>query len=128
MKKEIIATAQAPSAIGPYSQALKIEAGGMLYCSGQIALDPQSMELVGEDAGAQTHQIMKNLTAVLNQAGLTLENVVKATVYLKDMADFAQVNEAYAEYFTAIRPARAAVEVAALPKNALVEIEALACY
>ena len=128
MKKQIIATDQAPSAIGPYSQALKIEAGGMLFCSGQIALDPVSMELVGEDAAAQTHQILKNLAAVLKQAGLGLENVVKATVYLTNMTDFVKVNEVYAEYFTEIRPARAAVGVASLPKNALVEIEAIACY
>jgi len=128
MKKEIIGTSEAPGAIGPYSQALKIESSGMMFCSGQIALDPQTMEMVGTDAASQTHQIMKNLTAVLKQAGLTLENVVKATVFLKNMDDFVKVNEAYADYFTEIKPARAAVEVSALPRNALVEIEAIACY
>lgn len=128
MKKEIIATSEAPGAIGPYSQALKIESTGMMFCSGQIALDPLTMELVGEDAVSQTHQIMKNLTAVLKQAGLTLDNVVKATVFLTNMGDFVKVNEAYAEYFTEIKPARAAVEVSALPRKALVEIEVIACY
>ena len=120
-----IATDQAPGAIGPYSQA--IAAGGWLYCSGQIALDPASMELVGEgDVQAQARQALDNLRGVIEAAGGTLEQVVKCQVFLKDMHDFAAVNEVYAEYFTGdTPPARACVAVAALPKFVDVEIDAV---
>ncbi len=120
-----IATERAPSAIGPYSQA--IVAGEWLYCSGQIALDPKTMEWVGEgDVRAQTHQVLQNLKAVIEAGGASLEQVVKCQVFLRDMHDFAVVNEVYAEYFqSATPPARACVAVAALPKFVDVEIDAV---
>jgi len=121
---EFVSTDQAPAAIGPYSQAVK--AGGFLFTAGQIALDPRSMELVGSDVTAQTERVLQNLGAVLTAAGCTFSNVVKTTVYLADMADFAAMNEVYAKVFGDHRPARAAVQVAELPKGALVEIDAVA--
>ena len=122
--KEIISTSKAPAAIGPYSQAVK--AGGMLYISGQLPLDPSTGEFAASDIAGQTRQCLANVQAVLAQAGLTMENVVKTTVFLQDMNDFAAMNEVYATFFPGEPPARSAVEVARLPKDALVEIEAIA--
>ena len=120
----IIATDNAPKAIGPYSQA--IEANGTLYISGQITLDPQTMEFVSDEIEAQTHQCLKNIQAILTEAGYTLENVVKCGIFLADMNDFSAVNAVYGEYFSAHKPARACVQVARLPRDAKIEIEAIA--
>ena len=120
----IIATDNAPKAIGPYSQA--IEANGPLYISGQIPLDPQTMEFVSDEIEAQTHQCLKNIQAILTEAGYTLENVVKCGIFLADMNDFSAVNAVYGEYFSAHKPARACVQVARLPRDAKIEIEAIA--
>jgi len=117
-------THEAPAAVGPYSQA--IEANGLLFCSGQIALDPETGAMVGDDVATQTVQVLKNLFAVLSAAGLGPQNVAKCTVFLQDMGEFAAMNGVYADAFGEHRPARAAVEVAALPKGALVEIECIA--
>lgn len=120
-----IVTDTAPIAIGPYSQA--VSAAGMVFCSGQIALDPQSGEMVAvDDVTGQTRQALTNLIEVLKAAGCGPEHVVKTTVYLKNMDDFPAVNEVYATFFTDRPPARATVEVSRLPKNALVEIDAIA--
>jgi len=124
MEKKIIYTDKAPKAIGPYSQAVLM--GDLLFVSGQIPLDPETMTIVSDDVKLQTHQVLKNLQAILNEAGMSLENVVKTTVYIKDMNDFAAINEVYAEYFTTNKPARACVEVARLPKDVKVEIELIA--
>ena len=124
MNKIAIATDQAPSAIGPYSQA--ISTGSMMFLSGQIPIDPATGDLVSSDVSAQTEQIMKNLEAVLGAGGLTYQNVVKTTIYLTDLNDFQAVNTVYARFFQAPPPARATVEVSALPKGARVEIEAVA--
>ena len=121
--KEIIATTNAPGAIGPYSQATK--AGSMLFVSGQLALDPAT-GVMPEDVAAQTRQSLKNVQAVLEAAGSSLDKVLKTTVFLNDMGNFAAMNEVYASFFPGEAPARSAVEVARLPKDALVEIEALA--
>ncbi|MBE6999590.1 MAG: RidA family protein [Clostridia bacterium] len=118
-----IATPNAPAAIGPYSQA--IVCGNMLYTSGQIPLDPATGEMVGSDITAQAEQVMKNLAAVLTEAGATFGSVVKTTCFLADMADFAAFNAVYAKYFTE-NPARSCVAVKTLPKNALVEVEVIA--
>lgn len=122
--KEIVATADAPAAIGPYSQAMK--AGGFLFVSGQIPLDPKSGELVAGSIAEQTRQVMENLRAVLAAAGLGLDRVVKTTIYLASLDDFATVNAIYGEYFAGEPPARATVEVSRLPRGARVEIEAIA--
>ena len=122
--KEIIFTEKAPKPIGPYSQAIKI--GNFLFISGQIPVDPESGKLVEEDIGAQTHQVLKNIKAIVEAAGGTLNNVVKVTVYLDDMDDFAEMNEVYSQYFSESKPARAAIEVSRLPKNVKIEIEAIA--
>jgi len=122
--KKAIATDKAPAAIGPYSQAIRV--GNMLFCSGQIALDPDSQQMVEGGIEAQTRRALDNLKAVVEAAGLTLDNVVKTTVFLDDFADYPKVNAIYGEYFTGVAPARAAVAVSTLPKNALVEIEAIA--
>ena len=124
MRKEIIHTDGAPKAIGPYVQAVK--AGGFLYCSGQIPLDPAAMALVEGGVAEQTRRVLLNLKAVLAAAGSSLEQVVKTTVYLRDMNDFAEMNGAYAEFFPAEPPARATVQVAHLPKDAAVEIDCIA--
>ena len=121
---DFISTQKAPQAIGPYSQA--VIAGDLVFTAGQIALDPASMEMVGDDVAAQSEQVLQNLGAVLAEAGCTFSDVVKTTVYLADMADFPIMNEAYAKHFGDHRPARAAVQVAALPKGGLVEIDAVA--
>ena len=117
-------TANAPAAIGPYSQA--VCAGGFVYVSGQIPLDPATGEFAGPDIRTQTRQSLKNIAAILAAAGRGMDRVVKTTVLLKDIGDFAAMNEVYAEAFTAPYPARAAFEAAALPKGALVEIECVA--
>jgi 2-iminobutanoate/2-iminopropanoate deaminase len=124
--KELINTDNAPAAVGPYSQAVKVPAGQMIFCSGQIPLDPETGKIVGTAAVDQADQVLKNLTAVLHAAGAELKNVVKANIYLTSMADFQAVNEVYARYFTLELPARACVEVARLPKDVKVEIEAIA--
>ncbi len=118
-----INTNNAPAAIGPYSQA--IVANGFIFCSGQLGLDPQTGNLV-EGIENQTHQIIKNLQAVLQEAGSDLNKVIKTTILLKDITDFAKVNEIYGSYFSETKPARATYEVSNLPKNGLIEIEAIA--
>jgi 2-iminobutanoate/2-iminopropanoate deaminase len=119
-----IATDKAPAAIGPYSQA--VVAGGLLFCSGQIPLDPVSGELVVGTVEQETERVMENLRGLLEAAGSDFDHLVKTTIYLTDMADFAAVNQVYGQYFSAIKPARATVAVAALPRGARVEIEAVA--
>lgn len=121
---EAIQSASAPAAIGPYAQAIRHDR--LVFCSGQLALDPQTMQLVGATAAAQTEQVLRNLAAVLAQAGASLQQVLKTTVFVKDLNDFAAVNAAYAQAFGTHKPARATVEVARLPKDALVEIECIA--
>ncbi len=121
---EKILTVNAPAPIGPYNQAIR--AGDFLFCSGQIPLDPATGELVPGDISAQTHQVMKNVGAVLSAATATFANVVKTTIFLLDMNDFAAVNAVYGGYFADIAPARSTVAVAGLPKGARVEIEVLA--
>ena len=122
--KEIISTDQAPAAIGPYSQGVK--AGGFLFLSGQIALDPKTMTVVEGDAAAQTEQAMKNMKGALESQGLDFSDVVKTTVFIKDMNEFKRINEVYGRFFEKDAPARSCVEVARLPKDVLVEIEAIA--
>ena len=122
--KKIISTNEAPAAVGPYSQAVR--AGSMVFCAGQIPLDPKSGQIVSQDVAEQTRRVLDNLTAVLKSARLTLSDVVKTTVFVTDLADFQTVNEIYAKYFSAQPPARSTVQVAALPKAARVEIEAIA--
>jgi 2-iminobutanoate/2-iminopropanoate deaminase len=124
--KKIISTESAPRAIGPYSQAVR--AGDLLFISGQLALDPATMDLRGATAAEQAEAALRNMGAILEAAGLTFADVVKTTVLLKDIADFAPVNEVYGRYFAGDFPARAAYAAAALPRNALVEIEAVAVY
>jgi 2-iminobutanoate/2-iminopropanoate deaminase len=124
---DIIATEAAPKAIGPYVQAVAVPAGRMVFCSGQIPLDPISGELVGAgDIRQQTHRVMKNLDAVLVAAGTSFAKVVKTNIYLVDLGNFAVVNEVYATYFTSGVPARTTVQVAALPRGAQIEIDAVA--
>ena len=122
--KEIVSTENAPGAIGPYSQAIR--ANGMVFCSGQIPIDTSTGEFVSDDVAEQTEQVLKNLGAVLEAAGTGLENIVKTTVFLADMNDFAAMNEVYAGYFSDNKPARATVQAAGLPKNARVEIDCIA--
>lgn len=122
---QIIHTEKAPAAIGPYSQAVK--AGNLLFVSGQIPIDPATGVFAGEDITTQTRQSLTNMQAILEKAGYSLSDVVKATVLLADMADFAAMNTVYAEFFTSNCPARAAFAVRELPKGALVEIEVIAC-
>lgn len=124
MDKRVIFTESAPKAIGPYSQAIHI--GNLVYTAGQVGLDPATMELVPGGIEEQTRQTLKNLTNVLETAGTSMANVVKTTVFLKDMNDFAKMNAIYAEVFNDNPPARTTVAVAGLPKNALVEIECVA--
>ncbi|WXR61937.1 RidA family protein [Peptostreptococcaceae bacterium AGR-M142] len=124
MKHEVISTQKAPAALGPYSQAIK--AGDMLFVSGQIPFVPETMELVSEDVQAQTRQSLENVKAILEAAGASFNDVVKAGVFIKDMNDFGKINEVYAEYFVDNKPARACVEVARLPKDVKVEIEVIA--
>ena len=123
-KRRVVATDSAPRAIGPYSQA--VVAGGFLFCSGQIPLDPESGILVSGTVADETRRVLENLRAVLAAAGLGLDAVVRTTVYLTDLADFPVVNQVYAEFFPAPSPARSTVQVAALPRQARVEIDAIA--
>ena len=122
--REIISTDKAPGAIGPYSQAIKT--GGMVFCSGQIPIDPVTGEFVSNDITEQTEQVLKNLSAVLEAAGASLGSVVKTTVFLADMSDFAAMNEVYGRFFSENKPARATVQAARLPRDAKVEIECIA--
>ncbi len=124
MSKKAVTTSRAPAAIGPYQQAVIYD--NLIFCSGQIALDPASGELVEGDITAQTEQAMKNLGEILNEAGSHWDNVLKCTIYLADMADFAKVNRIYGSYFPENPPAREAVAVKTLPKEALVEISCMA--
>lgn len=124
MNKTIIETENAPKPVGPYSQAVKV--GNTLYCSGQIAIDPKTNQVVKGSASEQAQLIMKNIEGVLTKAGAKFDNVVKTTIYLKKMDDFAAVNEVYGGYFKSNPPARSTVEVAGLPKGVDVEIEVLA--
>lgn len=121
---DIIKTTEAPEAIGPYSQA--VTAGDFVFCSGQIPLDPATMTLVGDTVAEQTSQVLKNLDGVLKAAGSGADKVLKTTVFLKDMNDFVEMNNVYAEFFGDHKPARATIEVARLPKDVLVEIECIA--
>ncbi|MEK7690951.1 MAG: RidA family protein [Bdellovibrionota bacterium] len=123
--KSSVLTPQAPQPIGPYSQAIR--AGGWLFCSGQIPLDPETGKVVGEgDVATQCRQVLENMKAVLTAGGTSISSVVKTTIFLKSMGDFPKVNEVYATYFTGVAPARSTVEVARLPKDVLVEIECIA--
>ena len=124
MIKRTIQTEQAPAAIGPYSQAIRI--GDFLYTSGQIALDPDSGIFLSGEIEEETEQTLKNISAILQADGLNLENVVKTTVYLSDLNHFSRMNQVYEKYFSKIKPARACVQVAALPKRAKIEIDAIA--
>lgn len=132
MEREVIKSTQtdkAPAAIGPYSQAIVVESVaplGMVFTSGQIPLDPQTMALVGDDIRTQTTQVLSNLRVVLESAGSSLQSVVRTTVYLADMADFAAMNEVYAEAFHPARPARSTIQAARLPRDVRVEIDAVA--
>ena len=124
--KEIVKTAHAPSAIGPYSQAIKISAGTFLFTAGQIPLDPATGQMVAGDIKVQTRRVLENVQAILQAAGATLAQVVKTTVFLIDLGEFAAMNEVYGEYFSQDPPARSTVEVRALPRGAKVEIETIA--
>ncbi len=122
--KTIIATPNAPAAVGPYSQG--VQANGLIFTAGQLGLDPQTGKFAGEDVAAQARQAMQNLQAILEAAGSGLEHIIKTTIFLQDMADFQAVNAIYGECFTATPPARSTVAVAGLPLGGLVEIEAIA--
>ena len=122
--KKIISTTEAPAAIGPYSQAVRV--GSMIFCAGQIPLDPKTGQIVSEDIAEQTRRVLDNVTAILKSEQLTLAHVVKTTVFLADFGDFQKMNEVYATYFKDQPPARSTVGVSTLPKNARVEIEAIA--
>jgi 2-iminobutanoate/2-iminopropanoate deaminase len=124
MSKKVIHTDKAPKAIGPYSQA--IQAGNFLFLSGQIPLDPKTGELVKGDIGQQTQRVLENIKGILESQKLGMENVVKVTIFLKDLGNFDQVNEVYATYFPSSPPARSTVEVSKLPRNAEIEMEAIA--
>ncbi len=124
MSKEIISTPHAPAAVGPYSQA--VATNGMIFTAGQLGLIPETGQMIEGDVAAQTRQVLQNLKAVLEAAGSGLDAIVKTTVFLQNMDDFAAMNGVYSEFFTAPFPARSTVEVAKLPKNALVEIECVA--
>ena len=122
--REVIATDHAPQAIGPYSQAIRAQ--GLIFTSGQVGLDPATAQIVEGGIAAQTERVLKNLAAVLQASGSSLEKVVRCTVFLKNIGDFAAMNEVYGRYFKQSPPARSTVEVARLPKDALVEIDAIA--
>jgi 2-iminobutanoate/2-iminopropanoate deaminase len=124
MMRDVIATKEGPEAIGPYSQAIR--ANGFVFVSGQVAIDPATQQFVAGDVAAQTERAIKNLAGILKAAGSSLERVVRATVFLKNMGDFAAMNEVYGKHFSSAPPARSTVEVARLPKDALVEIDVIA--
>ena len=124
MKKNIVETTEAPAAIGPYSQAIK--AGNLIFLSGQIPLDPKTGNLITTGIEDETHRVMKNIQAILEAADVTFQDIIKTTIFLKSMDDFAQVNAVYASYFTGNFPARETVEVSGLPKGARVEISVIA--
>ena len=124
MRREPIKTSNAPAALGPYSQAIKV--GEFVYTSGQVAIDPATGEFIGGDIAEQTERVLKNVAAVLEAAGSNLDQVVKTLVFLADMDDFAAMNEVYGKFFTGAPPARSTVQAARLPKDALIEIEAVA--
>lgn len=126
MAREVIHTDDAPKAIGPYSQALKIDAGKMIFCSGQIPLIPETGEMVEGGIVEQTRQVMENMKAVLAAAGATFEDVVRCNIFVKDLNDFGTVNEIYGQYFPKNPPTRATVEVARLPRDSMVEIDCIA--
>jgi 2-iminobutanoate/2-iminopropanoate deaminase len=125
LEREVIATDKAPKAIGPYSQAVK--AGGMVFISGQIPIDPKTGAVVQSDIQTQAKLVMENAKAIVTAAGCTMADIVKATIYLRDMADFTAVNDVYGSYFPANPPARATVEVSRLPKDVALEIDFIAC-
>jgi 2-iminobutanoate/2-iminopropanoate deaminase len=122
--KDVVLTARGPKPIGPYSQAIR--SSGFVFVSGQVALDPRTGEFVGTDVRQQTERVMENLKGILEASGASLNQVVKTTVFLQDMNDFTAMNEVYARYFTSAPPARSTVQVARLPKDALVEIDVIA--
>jgi 2-iminobutanoate/2-iminopropanoate deaminase len=122
--REVIATEQAPQAIGPYSQAIRAQ--GLIFTSGQIAIDPATAQIIGGGVSAQTDRVLTNLAAILQASGSSLEKVLRCTVFLKNMSDFAAMNEVYGRYFTQAPPARSTVEVARLPKDVLIEIDVIA--
>jgi 2-iminobutanoate/2-iminopropanoate deaminase len=122
--REVISTKDAPQAIGPYSQAIK--ANGFIFVSGQVAIDPATQQVIAGDAAAQTDRVLRNLSEILEAAGSGLGKVVRATVFLKNMNEFAAVNQVYGKYFSSAPPARSTVEVARLPKDVLVEIDVIA--
>ena len=122
--REVIATDQAPKAIGPYSQAIRAQ--GLIFTSGQVAIDPTTQQVIAGDVSAQTDRVLKNLAAILQASGSTLEKVLRCTVFLKNMGDFAAMNEVYSRYFKQEPPARSTVEVARLPKDVLIEIDVIA--
>jgi 2-iminobutanoate/2-iminopropanoate deaminase len=124
LMREIIATEHAPKAIGPYSQAIRAQ--GLIFTSGQVAIDPATQQVISGGISEQTDRVIKNLTAILQASGSTLEKVLRCTVFLKNMGDFAAMNEVYARYFKQEPPARSTVEVARLPKDVLVEIDVIA--
>jgi 2-iminobutanoate/2-iminopropanoate deaminase len=122
--RDVIATKEGPQAIGPYSQAIRVN--GFIFVSGQVAIDPANQQFVAGDVAAQTDRAIKNLAGILKAAGSSLEKVVRATVFLKNINDFGAMNEVYGKYFSSAPPARSTVEVARLPKDALVEIDVIA--
>ena len=122
--REVIATEQAPQAIGPYSQAIRAQ--GLIFTSGQIAIDPATAQIIASNVSAQTDRVLKNLSAILQASGSSLEKVLRCTVFLKNMGDFAAMNEVYGRYFKQEPPARSTVEVARLPKDVLIEIDVIA--
>mgnify|MGYP006425827997 FL=1 len=124
MQKKIVATPNAPAAIGPYSQAIRI--GDFLYTSGQISLDPETMKMITGDIEMETEKVLKNIESILKADGLDLNNIIKTTVYLTDLSEFTRMNQVYEKFFSETKPARACVQVAALPKGAKVEIDAIA--
>lgn len=126
MKKQTIYTEKAPKAIGPYSQGIKV--GDLLFTSGQVPFIPETGEIVADDIQTQTRQALQNVQAIVEEAGLTMEDVVKTTVFLQDMNDFALMNEVYETFFSTNKPARSAVQVARLPRDVKIEIEAIATY
>lgn len=125
--KEIVATKKAPAAIGPYVQAVKIKASEMLFCSGQIPLDPESGQLVTGSVAEQAKVVMENVKAIIEASGFIMDDVVKTTIYLVNLGNFNEVNTVYASYFSGSFPARVTVQVAALPRGAAVEVDAIAC-